>query len=178
MHELLVRKKSADEFISFFLFTQEGGFRHVIHALKYQKFMSIGIRLGEIIGTEFLAQNITFDVIVPVPLHRVKLRERGYNQSYLIARGISSVLGKPIAAGCLRRIKNTASQTKLSVEDRQRNMHNAFTISPKHEYQVKNKSCLLVDDIITTGATVKACAKTLQKAGTARITIVSSALAE
>ena len=176
--EILVRKKSAHELISCFLFTRKGAFRHIIHALKYRKFRSIGICLGQLIGTKLLDQHTEFDIIVPVPLHRVKLRERGYNQSDLIAQGISSILHKPVVPGCLRRTKNTASQTTLSIEDRQQNMKNAFIILPKQEHYVKAKSCLLVDDIITTGATVKACIAVLRRAGAARIIVVSSALAE
>ncbi len=159
-------------------FHREGAYRHIIHALKYQKFRSIGIRLGQIIGIKLLDQHSEFDIIVPVPLHRVKLRERGYNQSDLIAQGISSIFHKPIVSGCLRRMKNTASQTTLSIEDRQQNMKNAFIILPKQEHYVKAKSCLLVDDIITTGATVRACIAVLRRAGAARIIVVSSALAE
>jgi ComF family protein len=175
---LIVRKKSAHELISCFLFTRKGAFRHIIHALKYRKFRSIGIRLGQIIGTALLDRHTEFDIIVPVPLHRVKLRERGYNQSELIAQGISSLLHKPVVAGCLRRTKNTASQTTLSVEDRRQNMQNAFIILPKKEQCVTSKICLLVDDIITTGATIKACIAALRKAGAARIIVVSSAIAE
>jgi ComF family protein len=176
--EIIVRKKSAHEFISCFLFTRNGAFRHIIHALKYRKFKSIGIQLGRIIGTALLDRHTEFDIIIPVPLHRVKRWERGYNQSDLIAQGISSLLQKPIAAECLLRTRNTASQTTLSIEDRRQNMQNAFIIRPKHEHDVKAKICLLVDDIITTGATVKACIAVLRKAGAAQIIVVSSAIAE
>ena len=113
-----------------------------------------------------------------MPLHRIKYRERGYNQSEYIARGIAGVTGKPAACDIVRRKRYTQTQTKLNIEERYLNMKDAFEILPDASKKISGKTCLLVDDIITTGATVNSCAKEILAAGTNSIIAASAALAK
>jgi ComF family protein len=167
-----------DHLVSCFIFENEGPFQHIAHALKYKEFRSLGIELGERMGTLIKDWNIEADIIIPVPLHRIKHRERGYNQSEFIAQGIASVIGKPIVNDVIHRTRYTQTQTKLNHEQRQENLKDAFKTHPDATKKLKEKKCLLVDDIITTGATTNECAKELLKAGAATIIAASAAIAK
>ena len=140
----------------------------ILHLLKYQNMKKIGIFLGEEIGKQMLAEKITdMDGIIPVPIHRTRERERGYNQSILIAQGISSVLQIPLYGRTMIRNRYTRSQTKLSKEERQQNVRDSFQVGCPDE--VRGKSIVLVDDVITTGATINACAVELKVNGSGLI---------
>lgn len=165
------------DLVSCFVFEKEGPFQHIIHALKYQKFESLGIELGRRIGRLMTEEQNKVDVIIPVPLHKVKQRERGYNQAELIAQGISEIINKPIITKAIQRTRNTQTQTTLNIEDRQKNMENAFAMIPAKCTSIKGKTCLLVDDVITTGATTSSCAKELFSAGATKVIAGSAALA-
>ncbi|MBN1396599.1 MAG: ComF family protein [Bacteroidetes bacterium] len=174
----LIASGSIDDLVSCYIFEREGPTRHIAHALKYREYRSLGINLGEKIGNLIADWEISFDVIVPVPLHRIKYRERGYNQSEYIARGIAGVTGKPAACDIVRRKRYTQTQTKLNIEERYLNMKDAFEILPDASKKISGKTCLLVDDIITTGATINSCAKEILAAGTNSIIAASAALAK
>jgi competence protein ComFC len=146
--------------------------------LKYQEFKSLGFELGRQIGEKLHEWNVEADLIIPVPLHKIKFRERGYNQSDLIAMGISSVIEKPVLTDTIRRIRHTETQTKLNMHQRQTNMQNAFQINSKKSGSIKGKTCLLVDDVVTTGATTNSCAKELATCGAKAVIAASAALAE
>jgi ComF family protein len=120
---------------------------------------------------------VTGDYLVPIPLHRRKLRERGYNQAELIACGMSEVTGIPVRTDLVRREKFTQTQTMLSLEERKKNMDDAFEVVPVATRNLENKTCILVDDVITTGSTILSCARELRDAGASRIIAASSALA-
>lgn len=113
------------------------------------------------------------DLIVPVPVHKKKLRRRGYNQASLIASGISECLGIEMNSRCLVRVKNTLPQRQLSASDRNKNLANAFEVRGE---AVQGKRILLVDDIYTTGATADATASVLKKAGALEIWVVCVAV--
>ncbi|MPN63343.1 hypothetical protein SDC9_211101 [bioreactor metagenome] len=107
------------------------------------------------------------DIVVPVPLHRRRLRKRGYNQSELLARHICKREGLRLEAGALRRIKDTTSQTHKHKQERMKNVFAAFVVvSPD---AVKDKTILLIDDVITTGATLGECALMLKHYGAKRV---------
>ena len=163
---------------SCFVFKKDCPFQHIAHALKYKEYKSIGIDLGNRIGRAMNKWNVKADILIPVPLHRIKYRERGYNQSDFIASGISSVVGKPVVLNALRRTRYTQTQTKLNIEERQKNMEYAFELVPHSSKILSGKKCLLVDDIITTGATTNSCAKVILSAGAVKIIAASAALAE
>jgi ComF family protein len=116
----------------------------------------------------------TFDAVSAVPLHPVKRRERGYNQSALLAAGLARRLGKPVlGARSLRRIRRTPSQTHLTAKERRTNVWGAFEAGRGNDW--KGKRVLLVDDVMTTGATVNACARAILDAGAASVEVVTVA---
>jgi ComF family protein len=167
-----------NDLVSCYIFEREGPSQHIAHALKYQEYKSLGLELGMTIGRLVQNWNVEVDAIIPVPLHRIKHRERGYNQSEYIAKGIASIIEKPILLNAVRRKRYTQTQTKLNFEERQKNMKDAFEIRPNTTEKIHGKVCLLVDDIITTGATMNSCAKEIFKADPKSIIAASAALAK
>ena len=146
---------------SYGYFTHDGLLQHLLHQLKYNNNREVGRYLGEKLAyglkkTDWVAG---IDMIVPVPLHRSRLLERGYNQSELIADGMAKVLDKPVVAHVLLRKRHTESQTKKTREERLNNMSDAFVVPDPAP--VRGKHILLIDDVLTTGATLEACALTL-----------------
>lgn len=115
----------------------------------------------------------TFDLILPVPLYRVRYRERGYNQSEILAKELSRAMNLPFSKNILRRIKPTISQTNLTAKERLSNVVGAFKC--KKEKRLKDQHILLVDDVMTTGATVDACAKALKRGGVASVSVITVA---
>jgi ComF family protein len=149
----LLAEGCISDLVSCFVFEREGPFQHIVHALKYKEYRSFGIELGERIGRLIRDWDIHADIIIPVPLHRIKHRERGYNQSEFIAHGIALVINKPIVMDVVRRKRYTQTQTYLNIEERRKNMEDAFYTGPDALKIFNEKRCLLVDDVITTGAT-------------------------
>jgi len=174
----LLSGSNISDLVSCFVFEKEGHFQHIAHALKYKEYKSIGVELGIQIGEVLKEWNLEVDILIPVPLHRIKQRERGYNQAEFIARGIESVIGKPVVSNALRRIRHTQTQTKLNIEERRKNMEYAFELTPYSSSILPEKKCLLVDDVITTGATTNSCAQAILSAGAVRIIAASAALAQ
>ncbi|MGE5435684.1 MAG: ComF family protein [Syntrophothermus sp.] len=161
-----------------YVFEREKEFQNIIHHLKYRSRFKIGIYLGEQIAEakiDFIINN-KIDLIIPVPLHRIKKAERGFNQSDYIVKGLSSKIKIPAEYKAVSRIKNTASQTKMNLSERQINIKNAFKI--KNENAVKGKTIILVDDLMTTGSTLSECAKILLDAGAKKIFAISAAIAD
>ncbi|UCE63949.1 MAG: ComF family protein [Nitrospirota bacterium] len=115
----------------------------------------------------------TIDVILPVPLHPTRLREREYNQSLLLAFPLSTQLGLPISYSTLVRIRPTTPQTSLRRKDRIKNLRRSFVVT--QPTILRDKSILLVDDVFTTGTTVNECAKALRKAGVSHVYVVTLA---
>lgn len=169
---------SIDDIVSCFIFEKEGPLQNIVHALKYKEYKSVGVDLGMCIGEALKDWHLELDILIPIPLHRIKQRERGYNQAEFIARGIASIINKPVVTNAVRRSRNTQTQTKLSIEERRRNMELAFELIPHSSKILSGKKCLLVDDVITTGATTNACALVIQSAGASRIIAASAAIAE
>jgi ComF family protein len=162
---------------SFAYFTKDGLLQHLLHALKYQGKKEIGIFLGRQFG--YALQGIpwtnTIDLILPVPLYIKRYKERGFNQSKLLAQGLQEILTIPIDATILQRVRNTESQTLKTREDRANNMKDAFVVA-KGEL-LKNKHVLLIDDVLTTGATLEACANVLVPVSGIQISIATIGIA-
>ena len=143
-----------------------GATQQAIVRCKYQQKSHLAKRLAQlwckspIVGRDW-------DYIVPVPLHRARLRTRGYNQSALLAAQIGKMIERPVVYNELTRIKNTTPQVELSGAGRRRNLIGAFGVKKRHSFM--GASILLVDDVVTTGATMNACAKALKRAGAARV---------
>ncbi|MFC1552800.1 ComF family protein [Candidatus Latescibacterota bacterium] len=149
--------------------------RKMIHALKYHGMHSTGIVLGKLMARKTLA-NFTLDnspSLVPVPLHPAKMNERGYNQSERIAEGFSAFSGFEIRGDLLTRNKETNTQTALGHTDRALNVSGAFSFSGGTS--LAGKQILLIDDVLTTGATVSECAKALKEGGAGNITVCVAA---
>lgn len=160
-----------------YVFEKEGALQKLLHALKYDGTTAAGVELGRKVGEVLLRSGVQVDCIVPVPLHRRKERERGYNQAEYIARGIAEITGFPVRTDLLRRTRYTQTQTQLDRAQRKANMEEAFAIVKENGGNVAGKTILVVDDVITTGATIISCAATLLSANARCIMAASIALA-
>lgn len=171
---------SVDEFYSCYYFQEGGVFQKLVHSLKYDAITKFGIELGKHIGEEMKIQTDVraIDALVPVPLHRLKQRERGYNQSESLCQGIAHILHRPVALSLVKRLKNTVSQTHLSAEERNQNVGDAFEVSLPKRHLVQGKILLIVDDVITTGSTIQSVGRVLKNAGAAKVIAASAAIAK
>ena len=152
--------------------------QRLIHSLKYNGKTDVGILLGGMIG-ERLKLNLMYsdiDFIVPVPLHHQKLRSRGYNQSSFIAEGIAQTINIPFKEEILIRTVSTESQTRKNRFSRYENMKAVFKAPETNK--ITGKHILLVDDVVTTGATLEACANALLVQGALKVSIAALAFAE
>lgn len=163
---------------SFFFYRKGSDFRQILHQLKYGGQKEIGAVMGRYMAAELLPSGFFqgIDVIVPIPLHKRKQRLRGYNQSEWIARGISSVTGIPIDVESVMRRKNTETQTRKSTFERWENVDGIFDLP--HPDRFIGKRVLIIDDVLTTGATTVACASRLLEVGGIRISVLTLAMAE
>lgn len=152
--------------------------QNLMHSLKYKGQTDVGVRLGNLLGEKLKLSNQydDIDLIIPVPLHPKKEKIRGYNQSEFIAKGIAEVLAVPVSTTHLLRDKSTDSQTKKSRYIRYENMQSVFNIY--HAKQIENLHVLLLDDVITTGATLEACGNALLTIGIKKLSIAAIAFAK
>jgi ComF family protein len=132
--------------------------REAIHRFKYQRDIGLGIVFANFLYQIFTAQDWQVDLVVPVPLSKARIKQRGYNQAAVIAYPLSLTLGRPYRSKALTRIRETRSQVGLSIQERFLNVENAFASDTP---TVSGKSILLVDDVTTTGSTLNACASAL-----------------
>ncbi|MBL7895467.1 MAG: ComF family protein [Bacteroidia bacterium] len=163
---------------AYLLFEKSGKVQRILHAIKYNGNKLLAYRVGQWYG-EKLKEYPAFanaQGIIPVPLHAKKLKQRGFNQSEEFANGISNALGIPVIKDCLVRTEYTSTQTKKSKAERWENVKDKFELL--HPEQVSNKTVLLVDDVITTGATLDACYQALSKAEGINVSVVSLAYAK
>jgi ComF family protein len=171
-------KRIISGFVSHYIFEKDKELQDIIHALKYDKKFHFGIFLGKSLGEHFKSQfqNWNINLIIPIPLHHLKKAERSFNQSYYIAKGISSRTTIAVKANAIKRMRFTQSQTTKTLKEREDNVEGAFKVR-KPEI-VKGKNILLVDDVMTTGATINECGKVLLEAGANRIYAATVALAD
>lgn len=151
--------------------------QQLIHQLKYKNNKAVGIFLGELMGRE-LADSIRFhgiDALIPLPLFPDKERKRGYNQAAIICNGMSSVMNVPVITGNLIRRRYTETQTKKHRVERWENVDGSFEV--KDPTLFKNKHLLLVDDVVTTGATLEAAGNVLVNDNTVKLSIAAVATA-
>lgn len=152
------------------------GAQALIGNFKYKHFTQIGKHIGKTLGKELTKINESFDAVVPIPLHKKKLNSRGFNQSELLGSPLAKELNIPLFSHSLIRNTNSKTQTRKSRIDRWQNVHQIFEVN--HSYALKGKHILLVDDILTTGATLEAAAKQLLQSGVRKISIAVAAVAE
>ncbi|HLF15608.1 MAG TPA: ComF family protein [Bacteroidota bacterium] len=171
---------TVDGFLPLFLFEKEGALQQALHLMKYSGMHSLGAMFGREMGARMASMPgyRAADCLVPVPLHSARRRERGYNQSERICSGIGEVTGKPILTGTLLRRRNTPSQTALKLHEREDNVKGAFRVPRGREKLLRGKSVILVDDVMTTGSTLLACADALRAAGARAILVATVAVAD
>lgn len=140
-------------------------YRAVVHGLKYDGLLPLAKEAGELLADRFASHESPpkIDVIVPIPLHWTRQRQRGFNQSALIAKVLGEQLQLPISSKTIERIRKTLDQTGLNAKERVENMRGAFAMGSKSD--VNGQRILLVDDVTTTGATLFEAAKVLRDAG-------------
>ncbi len=145
-------------------FTQEGLLQHLLHNIKYRQREDWAIALGKQLGRELKDAKWEVDTILPVPLHPKKQRQRGYNQSELLCDGIGEAMSIPVWPDALRRLRHTESQTAKNTSQRLLNVKDAFAVTPHFKEKLRGRHILLVDDVLTTGATLESCANALLQA--------------
>lgn len=155
----------------------QGALRKAIPRFKYRMNSPLAKTLGNILATNcqrFLDLS-AYDLLIPVPLHKSRLRERGFNQALLLAREFEKENPLPLDYLNLQRIRDTQPQTNLKEKERKRNVRGAFGLREKQ--RVKGKRVLLIDDVYTTGATVNECSRVLKRAGAKRVDVLTLARA-
>lgn len=162
---------------AYLIFTKGGKVQHLLHALKYKGHQEVGELLGRWYGAELAEVGFSeqLDLILPVPLHKKKQRARGYNQSDCFAKGLSESLGVTWSAEVLKKGKPTESQTRKTRLERLQNVQDVFFVEKLEA--VQGKRIALVDDVITTGATLEACVAVLLEAGCAEVRLITIATA-
>jgi ComF family protein len=165
-----------NEVTAFLFFEKDGKTQELIHSFKYYGNKSLAEYLGRLAAIELKEYGFyaSVDVVIPVPLHPNKEKRRGYNQSGLIAKGISSVYGCGVDNTSVRRLADTSSQTRKSVYERHVNVEKIFGLT--NAKNLFGKHVLLVDDVITTGATTSACIEALSKVPEIKISLFSMAI--
>jgi ComF family protein len=144
-------------------FRFDGVMRQAIHQLKYRNLRTLAAPLAQLLRDYLVTYPVPGDVLVPVPLHRRRLRERGYNQSRLLARELGKLISLPMVDDCLIRQRHAPPQARTrNVQERLSNVVGAFRCS---DQRLRDKQVLLIDDVSTSGATLDACAAALKAAG-------------
>lgn len=163
---------------SLYYFSKGGKIQNLMHQFKYKGMKHIGNLLGNIAGDQLIKNKVfnTVDFIVPVPLHKKRLLQRGYNQSACFAEGLAEKLNAEVEINNLVRVTATETQTHKSRFARFENMQEVFTIA--NPEKLMNKHVLLVDDVITTGSTLEACGAQLLKIPGLKLSIATIAYAE
>jgi ComF family protein len=166
-----------DRAFSFLYFNQFGLTQKLLHELKYKGNQELAYYLGEIYASKIkqTVQNHGIDSVIAIPLHKNKLQKRGYNQSLAFAKGLGETLGLEDLSSNIIRNKETDTQTKKSREERWENVESIFSV--KNPELLKNKHILVVDDVITTGATIESCTREIVKCGNCTISVASIAFA-
>jgi ComF family protein len=175
-------KINADFFYSHYAFRHDNEIQTLIHYLKYKKFSKIGNFLGRVIGgqlaVDYSDKLKEYKYLLPVPLFRGKLRERGYNQSLHICKGIAEKFPLEIINETIIRIKNTKSQTGLSYKERVANVQDAFEMKRNKTNKIIDGGILVVDDVLTTGSTVKEVIRLLKQTTSVNVGAVTVGLAK
>ena len=165
-HECWGKSNSLDSIRSVFVF--DGILREAVLSFKYRNLRAIANCLGEFMASYYKVNSLSGDILVPVPLNEKRIRDRGYNQSGLLAREISMSIGVPVSEKVIRRTRDCQPQARTkNVDERRRNMENAFSHIGDG---VSGMDVVIIDDVCTSGATLEACAFALKSAGAKRVT--------
>ena len=174
----LTTKPSYDSSITVFRYGDL--LKKIVGDLKYRDCTNLSKKFGKILGQKIAPEIQNYNLIIAVPLHKQRLRERKFNQAILLAKAILQNLpdkknGLKFYPDILLRTRYTTAQVKLDQKTRAKNLQGAFVINKKYFDIIKDSSILLIDDVITTGATLENCASILKKAGAKKITVVTIA---
>ena len=164
--------------MAFLKFRKTGVVQRLLHQLKYNNHPEVGIRLGKLYGKDLMEAGLekNFDLIIPVPLHKSRKRRRGYNQSEKFAMGLSLLWQIPCDENIVERKIKTTTQTRKTKIERWENVKDVFQV--KQSEKIVGKRILLVDDVITTGATLEACGQQLLNSGCSELSIACIAEAQ
>ena len=144
-------------------FRFDGAIRQAIHELKYRNLRALAVLLAQLLDDYLASSPVPGEVLVPVPLHQKRLRERGYNQSRLLAQELGKLTNLPVVDDCLIRQRHAPPQARTpTVDERRSNVADAFFCRDR---RLQDKQVLLIDDVSTSGATLDACARVLKEAG-------------
>lgn len=155
-----------------YYFTKESLIQELMHQVKYKKDRELGLQLGIVMGNALKASGrFDADALIPLPLFPAKEKKRGYNQSMLLCAGISQVMNIPILNDAIIRPQFTETQTKKGRIERWLNMDGKFVLADPEA--VRNKHVLLIDDVVTTGATLEACGSELLKGENTRLSLAT-----
>lgn len=160
-----------------FLFDKSGIIQELIHKLKYEGHQDIGVLMAQFAQDYFNHSKLdtSIDLIVPVPLHPKKIKQRGYNQMTKFGRNLGNYLGVPYQESVLLRRRYTTSQTKKTARERRENVSGAFAVKSPENFA--GKHFLILDDVMTTGATIEACAETiLSQVPDAKVSVLTMAV--
>lgn len=159
-----------------FYFTKESLMQHLMHQFKYKSNRELGLQLGRIMGDQLQRSNrFNADALIPLPLFPAKEKKRGYNQAALLCQGMAEQMNIPVLDNVVIRPQHTETQTKKGRIDRWKNMEGKFILN--NAVALQNKQVLLVDDVITTGATLEACGNELLKAENVKLGIAALCIA-
>ncbi|MDR2146549.1 MAG: ComF family protein [Tannerella sp.] len=175
--ELFAGYPNVPEALSFLFYEKEGITQEIVHSIKYYGNRNLARYMGRLAALDIYESGYyqDIDAIIPIPLHKKKKRKRGFNQSEILSLGISEIYCKPVDTKSVIRSVHTSSQTKKTVYDRHTNVENIFkTVDIE---ALKGKHVLLVDDVITTGATTSACIDALSVVPDLKISVFSLAIA-
>jgi ComF family protein len=149
------------------VFRFEGAIRQAIHELKYRNLKAISGCLATLLANYLQSEPVKGEILVPVPLHHRRLRERGYNQSSLLVGELGKIIALPVIDDSLWRLKDSPPQARTTtVEERRRNVKKAFAC---RDDKLNGENVILIDDVCTSGATLEACAGVLKSAGAASV---------
>ncbi len=159
-----------------FYFTKESLMQHLMHQFKYKSNKSLGFQLGQLMGEQLVASGrFEVDAMVPLPLFPSRERRRGYNQATVLCEGMAKTMRVPILGKAIIRSQHTETQTKKGRVERWENIEGKFEL--KDPSLLRNKHILLVDDVVTTGATLEACGQELLKAGNLHLSVATLCMA-
>jgi len=164
--------------VSAYHFSRKSPVQKALHQLKYRNNPDVGVKMGRHLAVKMKSNPLvpSFDLIIPVPLHQARERLRGYNQSAMFARGISEIMDVPVRTDCVKRVLATSSQTRKKRMERFSNVSEVFAVMKPDV--LKGKRILLVDDVLTTGATLELCAAALSQVEGVRTGMATIAIAD
>jgi ComF family protein len=159
-----------------YYFTKESLMQHLMHQFKYKGNKELGLQLGKMMGDQLQRSGLfNADALIPLPLFPVKEKKRGYNQATLLCKGIAESMKIPVLDKVIIRPQHTDTQTKKGRIERWKNMEGKFVLADPDA--IRNKHVLLIDDVVTTGATLEACGNELLMAGNVKLSIATLCVA-